>query len=312
MSKSDTKEPKADDAAIEAIELRAFRLAQLAASLMSSRVQHFYQQGHPRDLTDPTWDLEFNSALKRAEMLIRSIEERDVDIHAYQIFREGDVLTEERIADDFKRVGWAGLSSKQPVTKLMRTLRGWMEEHFAKETALNPFNNDQEISEAMRKVADCLGPLIDDSLIKDAIPDFRKMAEKFMNGLSESIPLVASSHTHHEWTAAEAENEAFKCWCFPFEESVHGTVRKYRPHEIFRFAAKMKWIGVVPLSSLAKTFMPFPQRPHLDARFAKFDKAYTDPGAYWLEQSIEEPKSTPTSEVLDGDAPRAEAHAVDG
>ena len=302
---SKTTETEAAEAIEKTTELRAYRIAQVAATLMSSRVQYFLNQGHPRDFTDATWDLEFTSALKRAEMLIAGTKARDIDIHAYQVFREGDVLTEEQIADEFKRVDWSGLKSKTPVINLMRSLRGWMEEHFKQQAFLNPFNNDQESSEALRKVADCLETLIDDSLIKEAVPGFREMAGEFMNGLSESIPLVASGQTHHEYTAADDENRAFMRWCFPFERSGKRQVRKYRPHEIFRFAVKVKCRGanlVATLSSLTKTFIPFPQRAHLGARFANFDQAYTDPGAFWLALADEEPNDTPASEGLDGDA----------
>ena len=306
MRKTKTQKPKADEVAIKAIELRAFRLAQVAASLMSSRVQHFFQQGHPRDFTDETWDLEFNSALKRAEMLMRSTMERDSDIHAYQVFREGDVLTEEQIADEFKRVLWAGLKSKLPITNLMRELKVLMEKHFEDEAAHNPFSDNQEPSDALKEVASYLEALIVDSLIEKAIPDFRKIANQFMDLLSLSIPQAAFGQTYHEWMATDIENSAFMLWCFPFEESSHGAVRKYRAHEIFRFAAKMKWREkelMITLSSLDSSFIPFPQRAHSDARFEKFDRAHHDADAYWPEKSDHDPVNVPKSGELDGEAP---------
>ena len=314
MRKSKTKEPKADDAAIKAIELRAFRLAQVAASLMSSRVQHFFQQGHPRDLTDPAWDLEFNSALKRAEMLMSSTIERDSDIHAYQVFREGDVLTEEQIAAEFKLIEWDGLKSKQPITNLLSDLHAKMREHFELEEMRNPFNPDAKTTELLGKVEDCLSPFINDPSIQMCMPNFGKLVDQFMMALDESIPQVAFGQTHHEWTAAAAENGAFLEWCFPFKRSGHGEVRKYRPHEIFRFAAKMKWREeglVVTLSSLERSFNPFPQRAYLNARFAKFDRAHEEGIANWQRQSEDEPTDAPTSAGLDDETPRVEEPAAE-
>lgn len=126
------RSPSSKSAQPSNVSDRAWKIAQLAAVL----VQTFNQKERgPRGLkvnprlASKELDSYYAAALKRADILLSWAEGRGGDVHAYQLFEEGERLTEAQIMKIFKGVGWDGVKSKQPVMDLMDSLRGDFEEH---------------------------------------------------------------------------------------------------------------------------------------------------------------------------------------
>ena len=68
-------------------------------------------------------------AMQRASKLLRG---NGDDVHAEQLFNEGQVLTEEGIFEIFKEVGWPKLGSVVSVRRLLLAAADWVAEHLHK------------------------------------------------------------------------------------------------------------------------------------------------------------------------------------
>ena len=258
---------------------RPFQLAQLAAIMMSGRLgaSGLGTQGGdkkilPQDVSDPRWNDEFSGALKRADMLLRRLEERDVEVKAYQIFEEGLELSEERMAYVFKDICWPGLSAKASVGKLMDELR-----RLAGEFLERRYNKLATLSDDARLAWDEVKEAIHHTgsldYVKNTFPGFDGIATNFLKALRDNqvTPSPFESVLDADWY------DRFFEWCFPFQKKDGKIVRKYRPHEIFLFAANQGWCPeklIGKLSDLKSDFVPFPERNLYSEEFRLFKENY--------------------------------------
>ena len=86
-------------------------------------------------VSEPRLDHRFLHALKRAELLLKTASgDTDEDIHAYQVFREGEELqTFDEIAGRFAEVGWSTLTSRNSVEKCIEELVWHADQEIANE-----------------------------------------------------------------------------------------------------------------------------------------------------------------------------------
>jgi hypothetical protein len=273
---SATEQPNSSQASksSNASDVMAYRRAQVAATLMAQRLQHFQNGGLPRDLSDPAWDLEFEGASKRADMMIRSALKRDHDVHAYQVFKEGQVFTAEEIADELKSVGWKGLSSKIPVEKLLGSLKNQMEGHFG-DMSHEGFPN---VVPAVRRFMGVIKWLRKDSCLLRSYPSLKDAVDSFIATALYGGAKANSVMSAGEFYFESLSNNKFLKWCFPVEISGSNEVRRYRPHEIFRFACQHEWCSrelTYHLSKLEPDFTPYPEKGILLSKFAAFDMQFS-------------------------------------
>ena len=220
---------------------RAWRVAQLASTLMASRVKKLREAGRLRDLSDEYLDAEFSGALLRAEWLLSQAEEHEHEVGAYQVFTEGEFLTAEKIAKQFEGAGWKGLSSKVPVTRLMDELWEWMSELRDAAYEHSPMKTNEIVARAYKRVTEFLKALREDPDVQGAYPDLDDSAQKILEAVVEAPGKGGT--THGERIEHQVSIAAFTDWCFCFETKDGREVRRYRPHEIFLFAAMNGWNG---------------------------------------------------------------------
>jgi hypothetical protein len=247
-------------------------VATIAAILMSDRVREIRMLGTiPRELSDPSWDLEFDGALKRAELLIRKLTSRDFDVHLYQVFPEGQKFTEEQISDELTRVKWRDLTSKAPISTLMADLK----KLFEKDLRPIPHSEYSEAAQrALKTIRETLSDLWDDC------DDIRTFFPRFPNEITGLLERLVSDlgayGTEFELFSELDDQHRFFNWCFPFEMRGEIKIRRYRPHEIFRFAAMRGWLPeklVLTLSDLAPGFVPYPPKNLHIRDFKSFEKS---------------------------------------
>jgi hypothetical protein len=257
-----------------ASDLMAYRCAQIAATLMAQRLQHFKNAGLPRDLSDPMWDSEFEGANKRAEMMIRSALKRDHDVHAYQVFKEGQLFTAEEVANELKSVGWRGLSSKIPVEKLFGSLKDQMEGYFG---AMR-HEGIPNLVPSVRRFMGVIKWLSKDSCLLRSYPSLRDAVDSFIETALYGGEKAKSVTSAGEYYFESVSNSKFLDWCFPVEVSGKNEVRRYRPHEIFRFACQHEWRTrelTHQLSKLEPAFIPYPEKGAWLSKFAAFEMQFS-------------------------------------
>lgn len=110
-------------------------LSKLAVQILGLDPKGISFPQHPSfPVAQPKLDQKFFHALKRAELLLNAAAgETDENIHAYQLFREGQGhLTFEEIARRFEEVGWKKLTSRNSVETCIEELA-----HAAEQVVLN-------------------------------------------------------------------------------------------------------------------------------------------------------------------------------
>jgi len=107
-------------------------IAALAARLVETQLASDVPSHGSEDrasLDSAIYDDLFLGAMRRARKLL---EGNGDDVHAEQLFDEGQVLTEERICEVFKEVGWPKLGSIVSVRRLLLAAAVWVAEHVHK------------------------------------------------------------------------------------------------------------------------------------------------------------------------------------
>lgn len=245
----------------------AYRLAKLAAQLMAHRGPTAEQlKREPLGLANSKWDKDFEGALKRAQMLMDATIRNDTDIHAYQIFPEGKDFTAEGIMLEFRRAGWPGLKSKQPVIDLMGAAKVFFEERGWSIHDQFPLVDAQNQQMAWTKIRRAFEDLRESPDVIASFPNFDEAATRFTDCLFEPQSRGLDNRPVSEALENSFWFTTFLGWCFIEQSSKEGgvTTRRYRPHEIFRFAADQGWNSeklIKTRSELASDFIPFPQQP---------------------------------------------------
>lgn len=80
-------------------------------------------------MSHPDLDRLFQSALRRAYVMLNAPYDPDRVVFAEQIFSPSEILTEGAIRHRFIDFGWPGLKSADPIIKLVKNLTSWFEKH---------------------------------------------------------------------------------------------------------------------------------------------------------------------------------------
>ncbi len=107
--------------------------------------------------------------------------------------------------------------------------------------------------------------------LKDAVDGF--IATAIDGGANGESVLSAGEYFYES-----ISNSKFLQWCFPFEISGNNEVRRYRPHEIFRFACQHEWCPrelTYHLSKLEPEFIPYPEKGLWLSKFAAFEMQFS-------------------------------------
>lgn len=134
---------------------RAWKIAQLAATLASSAQIPESPVGAsisgPR-IASSMMDSYYAAALKRAETILDWAEGKWGELHAYQIFDKGEVLTEDDIMHVFNRHQWAGLKAKTPVINLMAEIRRRFEEDLSRQETFYALGSSPAVFELVQEI----------------------------------------------------------------------------------------------------------------------------------------------------------------
>jgi hypothetical protein len=258
---------------------RAWKIAQLAAVLAQADLKGpspVQLQLHSR-LASKGLDSHFAAALKRADMLLSWAEGKQENVHAYQLFEEGETFTKLRITDIFKNAGWSSLKAKASVTNLMESLLKKCEEDLqdrrlnctkaAEDVLLLRDTIDEAIVGAFEDYMSCSrGPM--PPSIQGCCDELRScVMEKLSNGLDGQF--------HRGRWVELCNEEAFFKWCFPEPTAGDRAERLYRPYEIFRRCAARGWETAKLVRARGQlNCIPYPpENPRLES-YQIFDKAH--------------------------------------
>lgn len=168
-------------------------------------------------------DHRFLHALKRAELLLKTASgDTDEEIHAYQVFREGEELqTFEEIAGRFSEVGWSTLTSGNSVKKCIDELVWYADREITNQIDFW----EQRLALEMRgpvshanlrtRLERTVDRIFSGLSLKHVLKDSKGMADKtaqFLIGLiSQQIPFVgaASRQETQESLAGYSSFDAF-------------------------------------------------------------------------------------------------------
>lgn len=213
---------------------RTHRIANLAVQIMAlvpraprdPRLLHF-------GLDESIWNADFEAARRRAEMLLDDIENQQGEVDAYQLFEEGLLLSCKEISEVFSEAKWKGLTSVDPVRKLMRRIELQMNQYDEELSKLLP----SEADEVARNVLYSLDTIASRDGVREVFPDFMERLNEFI----ASLATMRIRPTKEEACGELVWFEAFSTWCIDKEGTGSTEVIKYRPHELFRFAARKRW-----------------------------------------------------------------------
>ncbi|MEX2578809.1 MAG: hypothetical protein WD342_07100 [Verrucomicrobiales bacterium] len=214
----------------------------------------------------PFLNSEFEAARLKAEALLDEIETPRAVVDAYQLFEEGVEYSAKEIVEVFSEAKWDGLKSKKPVEELLVRLR----HQFDRERQENYNSIPGESRELAEAVLCALEEISGMDGVETCFHEFRRHMNEFIVKLRNDFRRLTEMESFGEWQ----EFESFTKWCFPIDRSKDVEVRHYRAHEIFRYAAKMRWESVKLTRDLAKIEgIPSPKvHPSRMSRFEQFDE----------------------------------------
>jgi len=261
---------------------RAWKIAQLAATLAGNFDPP--QRGSQDVINNPgiaekNLDPYFAAVLKRAETLLSWAEGKWEDIHAYQLFEEGKILTAEKIADRFKEVSWEDIHSKTTVAERMVGIRQAFDDDFKAQGDFYDFINSGALA---LNVESALTAVFEESFGKPfekLLPSIQGFVTRLVTMYQEIDPQEVFGPIHRNLYALNEKLEFLK-WCFPDPREQKKATRAdylYRPHEIFRHCATRQWFS--PLLSRSRTrlsnaFVPYPPANLQNEEFLLFKQAY--------------------------------------
>lgn len=170
-------------------------------------------------------------------------------------------MTEEQIRAEFKAAGWDGLKSKPPVMNLMREAREFFSDEEYALMDRYPLVDATNQTKAWDLIGKALKELSSNPNVAAAYPGFTEAASRFTENLNEPRSMGWDVRPQSEAIEMSFWLRTFSDWCFPKSDSKAQHV--YRPHEIFRYAARNGWkpsLLIRSRSALAKGFLPFPER----------------------------------------------------
>lgn len=248
----------------------------LALALQLIKEFHPEREGSSRHrgFDETKWKSDFERAIKLADSYLRKVEDRDYDIHAYQLFEEGQQLSAEKTATRFAEAGWEDFKSKNTVAKFFDELETKMAEYADDVAERTPRLRNEKADRAYKKIVSTLQPLLESSTIREAFPDFRDLASDLLGRL---VPRYEGL-TREEAMEMTFKHVSFLNHCFTTEDRGTKFVRMYRPYEIFRYAELRGWKRerlTITVSVLASDFVPHPPREPKDS-FRLFEEEGQD------------------------------------
>lgn len=218
---------------------------------------------HNFDLLHHEWVGSFEDAIKSADLLLRQIEERDVDIHAYQVFEKGRKYTAEEISKKFGELKWPLLTSKNTVRTDLNTIEEAMKTELDNIKAQVLSGEEKAFSEAMESFSEHIEAICRQDALSETYPALRDK----LNEVRMEVRMAHAPAHHSETEPTYHRRKSFIDWCFVREkiESKPGEtrqeVRRYRAFDIFLYAARSKVLEdklTTSWSNLAESFVPYP------------------------------------------------------
>lgn len=250
---------------------RRDRLLQTALELLRIKATREKQWDvYNFDLLNREWVGSFKDAIKSADLFLREFEEREEEIHAYQLFEPEEQYTAEEIGKKFDEYKWQGMSTKNTVTKELDEIRKALKNQIReiKEHALS--GEDKEFSEAMLKFRDHIEKITGMNALTTIYPKLKHELQE----IEANIGREYAPADFDEITPAYYDYKGFLKYCFIEEEGPK--VYRYRAREIFLFAAKKKLLRkklIKPLKSLSAEFISCPHVRDLDSAFNEILRA---------------------------------------
>lgn len=210
--------------------------------------------------------LEFDAARLKAEALLDDIENERGVVDAYQLFEEGVEFSAMEIVGVFKLANWDKLKSKDPVEKILVRLRHQFDRQRQRNYDSIPSASRElavDILSALEKISEMEG-------VEICFPEFRRHVNEFIVALRKDCRELTEMEAFGEFQWLES----FTNWCFPIDRSTDVEVHRYRAHEIFRYAAKMRWESERLTRDLAEVkVIPAPKtHPSKLGRFDQFNE----------------------------------------
>jgi len=263
---------------------RAWKVAQLAAVLVqTSKPGERAPAGlevNPR-LTSKELDPYFAAALKRADLLLSWAEGHEGCVHAYQLFQEGDRLTEEQVKEVFREANWNRLMSKDPVMNFMKALRDRFDEQL-ESLRIDCSQADEDVRVLQEEVDEAISTAFANysgGSVETMPSDIRSCRDEVMSCVREKISEGLAHQFSRDRLMSLAREEAFMAWCFPGPTAEEQATRVYRPHEIFKRCAVRRWETarlVRPRSTIAQ--IPYPPEDVRREIYPMFEAAHPDLG----------------------------------
>jgi len=247
---------------------RTERVVNLALVLLKEMPPKQVGRARTEDVSDSAWNAAFLGAMKRADTILRMVEERDYDIHAYQIFEEGLQYSAEAVSNRFKAVSWDDFS-RNTLEKFFGELREAIRDYANLQFGRIPEARNLGSSMAYDAILEAVNPLLENNDITAAFPSFSEEVTRLLERLAHRDQGLS----HQEVLELTFRCHSFAEWCFPVEERGEKTVQKYRAYEILRFAQMRGWHQerlTKTVADLADDFVPNPPRDPKDS-FRMFD-----------------------------------------
>lgn len=210
--------------------------------------------------------LEFDAARLKAEALLDDIENERGVVDAYQLFEEGVKYSAMEIAEVFNLANWDKLKSKGPVEKILVRLR----HQFDRQRQRNYDSIPRVSRDLAEGVLSALDNISEMEGVETCFPEFRRHVNEFIVALRKDCRELTEMEAFGEFQWLEN----FTKWCFPIYLSRDEVVHLYRAHEIFRYAAKMRWESDRLARDLAEVeVIPAPKtHPSHLGRFDQFNE----------------------------------------
>lgn len=193
-----------------------------------------------KPLDDPTHDTLFEGALARVQDLLKSPSEDTKLIFAEQLFLPGEMMSEAKVGERFKSVGWPGLRNRGNFHSFMVQLQRWFHDYLVRRMSPEDDRNYDEDAEMMGYILKTGSRRNEDDL-------FRKIHDLVKNHELPNKPRTnwTSTEELHDVSWTKHLITTIFCGVEPSEtrETAKQQTRYYYPWGLFRF---LRFFGTAP------------------------------------------------------------------
>lgn len=234
------------------------QILNLAIELLRLRSSNANASPLPSDFTSLKWDQAFQDALKRAELLIRKMDDPNAEVHAYQVLPPDQLITAEGIAELFKEARWSGLLSKAPVEKLLQDIHTEMGAALTGDDST--YGPDNTAKSAYYRILESFQDLQSSDIVTLVYPHLKEELDLLVEKLEPATGFKES----HAILPDNAKHREFINHCYERQrkgEQYGSFIRRYRAHSIFLYASEK---GLFPKKlirsrdKLDASFIPYP------------------------------------------------------